>query len=106
MEFESVCFSREGKPGVPGENHSEQGREPTTNSAMALMSGFQTHGGLIHLVRLASALTIPLHTQLSSVIYLYTEKLNNATKEFINWITPIFLLPEYFWSESITVKLE
>ena len=32
LEFANVGFWGEGKTGVPGENLSEQGREPTTNS--------------------------------------------------------------------------
>ena len=32
LEFGSVGFQGEGKTGVPGENLSEKGREPTTNS--------------------------------------------------------------------------
>ena len=42
FEFESVDYRGDGKNGVPGENLSEQGGEPTTNSThMTPMTGFE-----------------------------------------------------------------
>ena len=37
LEFGSVGFQGEWETGLPGENHSEQGREPTTNSTQIIV---------------------------------------------------------------------